>query len=432
MKEPHSNASRGTESERNPQSAIQSTVVPRQTPVPNMDPTLQAFLNTHPHLTSKATRENLFRLQSISEQGLDYNRIDSKARCLPILTSGDGDGGPTDQLDTLLHLETKAYLFKRLYNECKRNQFVFHTNDFVVDTILDVFAEYRLTYSNLYQLRMQCLAWHRDVQCKFLFKHLLGWCRSFFTGKPEYGRVAFEANEGVAEAWRKLKQAISEAFNEATFGQVWRNVAPLVDFGATFGQPGTAGRDAPALYFVKVVLVTMAPLALQLVAAERGEAYAGALDKQQHRKEMINTYKQLRYYSNFAGIDKASFAWSKGLGCTTGSEKPGAAANIWFDDESPPHEESPPHVSEVGQGKEPHERPRVSSPLKQPGRHGGVGGAIAKSRPKAGNTRLAVARYPSHNAKASRRMTWLEAEAYGDSDDSYNEREPSLPPLLGN
>jgi hypothetical protein len=154
---------------------------------------VQSFARAHPELFFVAYCTNCMALKdlpkwrvSLSVCGTTLVLHDTST----ILKGGTanidmGDIGlPTNDL-ARLGKEVLDDLQTQLDHECRRNQAIFHTNAFIMDSIFEIFKNHNLSAKETYYLRSQCMKWHQDYQHRFLFRDLYDWCRDFGDEHPE-------------------------------------------------------------------------------------------------------------------------------------------------------------------------------------------------------------------------------------------------------
>jgi hypothetical protein len=213
------------------------------------------------------------------------------------ITTGTDIGDIVSPANILARLgkEVLDGLQTRLDHECRRNQAIFHTNSFVMDAIFEIFKEHNLTAKETYYLRTQCMKWHRDYQHRFLFKDLYDWCRDFGDEHPECWELCEKQLTHDPEAAAVFKTLITNALGKATFRAVWKFVAGIIDYNASF-LPDDFGVYPLAHFFIRVVLSTMAPMILRLIKREK--ALNEGNEENEKKKEIVHFVQRSFKHTN--------------------------------------------------------------------------------------------------------------------------------------
>jgi hypothetical protein len=286
---------------------------------------VQVFARAHPELFLVACRANCMALKDVPEWRISLSSNGSKLILHDtntimknsISTAGieTGEGVLLDKILNRVEEDKCNKLQVQLDYECRQNQAIFHTNLFVMDAVFKVFKDQNLTAKETYDLRALCMRWHRDFQHRFLFKHLYEWCKDFAAEHPECWDLCEKKLKVDKEAAAVFKVLLTNAMGKATFRAVWKIVADIIDYNATF-QADDFGTYPLAHFFMRVVLGTIAPMILRLIKRERLLNEGRETNEKERRDstfraEIIETYKSLSIAPIFQDVDKDIFVWIK-------------------------------------------------------------------------------------------------------------------------
>jgi hypothetical protein len=280
----------------------------------------------------------------------------------------DDTGLPTNHL-ARLGKEVLEDLQTQLDHECRRNQAIFHTNSFIMDSIFEIFKDHNLSAKETYYLRSQCMKWHRDYQHRFLFKDLYDWCRDFGDEHPECWELCEKRLTHDPEAAAVFKTLIANTLGKATFRAIWRFVASIIDYNASF-LPDDSGVYPLAHFFIRVVLSTMAPMIFRLIKREKALNEANEENEKKRRDstfrtEVIQAYKSLSVAPLFQEVNKEIFVWIKPTAQSRSTTKAESTLASWlWENERPPP--PPPSIIRTRQQSFPSLRRQGSSSLVSP------------------------------------------------------------------
>ena len=129
-----------------------------------------------------------------------------------------------------------------------------------------------------------------------MFKDLYDWCRDFGDEHPECWELCEKRLTHDPEAAAVFKTLIANTLGKATFRAIWRFVASIINYNASF-LPDDSGVYPLAHFFIRVILSTMTPMILRLIKQEK------ALNEANEENEKKK--RQYVPYGGYSGIQIA-------------------------------------------------------------------------------------------------------------------------------
>lgn len=133
---------------------------------------LRPLLQSHPEIFLEPCRVNLFSLKDAPRIRLDWDATHGEFKL-----SVKRQKGINPNIDLTLAMtpklasvsgEEKQNLLTILDIQCRRNQLVFHSPLFLMDSICQAFSQYQLSPQDIWALRSKTQGYHSDFQYKFL------------------------------------------------------------------------------------------------------------------------------------------------------------------------------------------------------------------------------------------------------------------------
>ncbi|KAL7818063.1 hypothetical protein V8C44DRAFT_320013 [Trichoderma aethiopicum] len=302
-------------------------------------PALHDFCTKLPQLFLEPTRANMMLLKDCPRVRVDWDaqrsdflitRSAVQAQNEPV--EAQGPPAMTPQLASV-PADQLSELFRQVDVLCRKNQFVFNTGAFAMDSIFRVFGSYKLTAKDLNGLRHKVQSYHGDYQNKLLFQHFLNWCASFLIGKDHVISLVM-ANPRPVDFPQQMRAVLLPQINKVTFQAIFKFCKHLLDYNASFSNPNSL-----ALFYFRITFTTLAPMLMRLSVNKRSISKAAGAHKQDKnlQEDIQKTYQALGFKPRFQQVDLKIFKWVKNplKKAKSAQTEHFLRTNVW-DDEPPP------------------------------------------------------------------------------------------------